>query len=221
MIDPDDEIVDAELVDDTPAAIELLSNEEVAQRTGLANLRRRLLSLDDQRIALVAAQDADGLAYGSAAIRDIITDLSALKRNVDADLAKLLLACHEAAGLSPRRNPKHFVEGLGEVSVPGGNERTNWQSEEILKLLVKRTFFDHETGEKKDLGTQEGAVAEFVDILKSCLSFGASTAWKVGTFDNATKSYVGGLRGVGIEPEDYCTEQAKQRLAVIPKRPAS
>lgn len=221
MNDPDDEIIDAELVDDTPAAIELLTNEEVAQRTGLADLRRALLGLDDQRIALVAAQDADGLAFGSAALRDIITDLSALKRNVDADLAALLLACHEAAGLTPRRNPKHFVEGLGEVDVPGGNERKNWESEAILKLLVQRTFFDHETGEKKDLGTQEDAVAEFVEILKSCLSFGGSTAWKVGTWDGATKSYVGGLRGVGIDPEDFCDEQAKQRLAVIPKRPSA
>lgn len=218
----DAEIIEGELVDDEPRAIEPVgSPASVAQRAGLAALRRGLLALDDQRAEMVARQDADGLAHGSADLRDIITDLSALKRNVESDLAVLLLACHEAAGLSPRRNPKHFVEGLGEIDVPGGNERKDWDSKAILKLLVQRTFFDHETGEKKDLGTQEDAVAEFVEILESCLTFGPSTSWKVGTKDSSTGGYVNGLRGVGIDPEDYCTEQAKPRLAVIPKRPGS
>ena len=218
----DNEIVDAEIVDDTPSALALPDLDLTTSRgAGLASLRRGLLVLDDMRADMVARQDADGLAHGAADVRDIITDLSALKRNVESDLAALLLACHAAAGLSPRRNPKHFVEGLGEIDVPGGNERKDWESGKILKLLVQRTFFDHETGEKKDLGTQEDAVAEFVEILKSCLSFGGSTAWKVGTWDKPTESYVGGLRGVGIDPSDFCSEQAKPRLAVIPKRPGS
>lgn len=222
MNDPDQTIIDAELVDDEPSAIEPIGTEaSIEQRAGLAELRRGLLTLDDQRIEMVQRQDADGLALGAADVRDIITDLAALKRACESDLAQLLLACHEAAGLSPRRNPKHFVEGLGEVAVPGGNERKDWESDKILKLLVQRTFYDHETGEAKDHGSAEHAVEAFVDLLKSCLSFGSSTAWKVGAWDGATKSYVGGLRGAGIEVGDYCSEQEKPRLAVIPKRPGS
>ena len=218
----DNEIIDAELVDDTPSALVALPNAvAVETRSGLAELRRGLLALDDQRADMVARQDADGLAHGAADVRDIITDLSALKRNVESDLAALLLACHEAAGLSPRRNPKHFVEGLGEIDVPGGNERKDWESGKILKLLIQRTFYDHETGEAKPHASPREAVEGFVEILESCLSFGPSTAWKVGTWDKPTESYIGGLRGVGIEPEDYCTEQANPRLAVIPKRPGS
>ena len=217
----DDDPIDGELVGDNPSALEPAATGVVQRGAGLAALRRGLLALDDQRIAMVQRQDADGLAHGSADLRDIITDLSALKRNVDSDLAQLLIACHDAAGLSPRRNPKHFVAGLGEVDVPGGNERKDWQSEEILRLLIQRTFYDHETGEAKPHESPEAAVEAFVDLLKSCLSFGGSTAWKVGTWDGSAKVYVGGLRGVGIEPEDYCTEQAKPRLAAIPKRPSS
>ena len=218
----DNEIVDAEIVDDTPSALALPDLDLTTSRgAGLASLRRGLLVLDDMRADMVARQDADGLAHGAADVRDIITDLSALKRNVESDLAALLLACHAAAGLSPRRNPKHFVEGLGEIDVPGGNERKDWESGKILKLLIQRTFYDHETGEAKAHETPQAAVEAFVEILESCITFGPSTSWKVGTKDSSTGGFVNGLRGVGIDPSDYCSEQAKPRLAVIPKRPGS
>ncbi len=216
----DNDIIDGELVDDTPGEIEPVAHEVARTGGGLAELRRGLLALDDQRAEMVRRQDADGLAHGIADVRDIITDLSALKRASESDLGGILIACHEAAGLSPRANPKHFVDGLGEVKVPGGTERKNWQSEDLLRRLVRETLYDAETGEARFDSPADAADA-IIEMLLSCISFTGSLSWKVGTWDGASKSYVGGLRGHGIEPEDYCDEGEKPRLAVIPKRPGS
>lgn len=216
----DEDIIDAELVDDEPSAIEPTAHEVARRGGGLAELRRGLLALDDQRAEMVRRQDADGLAHGIADVRDIITDLSALKRASESDLGAILIACHEAAGLSPRANPKHFVDGLGEVKVPGGTERKNWQSEDLLRRLVRETLYDTETGEARFDSPSDAADA-IIEMLLSCISFTGSLSWKVGTWDKPSESYVGGLRSYGIEPEDFCDEGEKPRLAVIPKRPGS
>lgn len=224
-----DEVIDAELVDDEPSAVEHVgSATSVEQRHGLAELRRGLMVLDDQRMAMTAAGDVDGLAHGVADIRDILSDLRALERACQSDLAQLLLLFHEAAGGSQFRNPKHVVPGIGEVKVPGGNERKGWESERLLRLLTnnlvagqKEVQVDGETGEIITTDNDTQTIAEFaesmIEMLTSCVSFTSSLSWKVGQQNSVTKEW-SGLKGYGIDPSDWCDETPKPRLAEIPKR---
>lgn len=227
---PDDaEVVEGELVDDSARAVEHVGTAtSVEQRQGLAELRRGLMALDDQRMAMTAAGDVDGLAHGVADIRDILSDLRALERACLVDEGQLLLYFHAISGGKPHRNPKHVVPGIGEVKVPGGNDRKGWESEDLLRLLTDKVVkaqkaleLDAETGELIATDEDTSTVAEFaesmVEMLLSCVSFTSSLSWKVGQQDSVTKEW-SGLKGYGIDPSDWCEETPKPRLAEIPKR---
>lgn len=220
-----EEVIEGELVDDTPRAVEHVGTDaSVEQRQGLAELRRGLMVLDDQRLAMKDAGDVDGLVIGVADIRDILTDLRALERACIVDVAQLLMVFHEASGGKPSRNPKHITPGIGEVKVPGGNERKGWESEKLLRLLVKNlvdeqrsTEPDPATGELADTLTVPEFAETMIEMLLACVPFTSSLGWKVGTYDKGTDTWTG-LKAFGIDPGDYCDETPKPRLAEIPKR---
>jgi hypothetical protein len=219
----DEEVIDGELVDDEPRAVEHVETAtSVEHRQGLASLRRGLMALDDQRMAMTAAGDVDGLAHGVADIRDILSDLRALERACLVDAGQWLILYHLWSGGKPHRNPKHVVPGIGEVKVPGGNERKGWESERLVRLLTRRLVdeqreLDPETGELTDTLTVAEFSERMVAMLLSCVPFTSSLSWKVGQQDSVTKEW-SGLKGYGIDPSDWCEETPKPRLAEIPKR---
>lgn len=215
--DVDDEIIDGEIVE-VGTEIEAVASE-IDYRSGLAQIRRGIAHLDDQRAAMFAAGDVDGLAWGAVNTGTVRNDLSTLQHSMRSDIARLLAFFHGVAGGSKFRNPKHFVPDLGEIKVPGGKERKNWNSKPLFQELMRHTLYD-ENGELKFDSVAE-AIQAVEDMLFDCLGFTGSMSWKVGQWDAVAKVYKGGIRSRGFDPEDWCDETDRPKLADLPKKEAS
>lgn len=220
----DDEIIEAEVIDEIEDRLAESGACEPGEEvepvdffpdslplSGVAALRQGLMLLDDQRQALAAKGDIDSLAYGSADLAVIIGDLQTLNRSTRLDIAKLMLAAHEGK----RGNPKHEVPGLGIIDVPGGHEWRDWESERLLRKLMTDAIT--EDGELRHFDHPSEVVDRVYEVLVACLPVTASLGWRVGKFDKATEEWTG-LRGAGIDPEDYANHAEKERLAQVPKR---
>ncbi len=192
---------------------------EVAPLSGLASARAGLLAMDDQRQRLVAARDVDALANGSADLAVIASEMATLQKQVRLDIAEIMVEDHRAAGGSERRKPKREVPGLGIVEVNGGSEWKDWDSPALFRHVALSTVCDN-NGEVAEEYVSDplGAVFAALDALAECLPLTTSLGWKVGTWDAATKGWKGGLRGRGIDPEDWGERVDKPRMAKVPAR---
>lgn len=178
--------------------------------SGVLALRQAIVALDDQRQAMTERKDVTNLAWGAADLAAVIADLQTLRRQVTADIATIV-----AEGYEGRGRLKVDIPGLGRVEVPSGNERKNWQSRELLRKVVWDVVFDPETGGYR-YDTANEMVDAIIDAVERTMPVSGSTSWKVGQFDKATETWTG-LRGQGIEPDDWCDVEAKPPLAVVPK----
>lgn len=220
--DPDAEIVDAEIVGDSTEVEPVGFDDALIPLEGVAALRRGLLTLDDQRQELARVGNVDDLAYGVADLGVVMDDLSNLRRAARDDIAKILLARQQEArdrGEKVRGNPKHEVPGLGVIDVPGGNEWKDWDSPRLLRKLMRDAILD-EDGDLLHFDHPAEVVERVYEVISACLPITASLGWRVGQFDKTTEEWTG-LRGAGIDPEDYATHAAKPRLAKVPNRPES
>lgn len=226
----DDDVVLAEIVDDLrdpelvfdSGAIVLAEDAEVGftddiPLDAITTIRRGLLQMDDARQELARQGDKDGLANGVADIALLVSDLSTIGRDARLDLARIMLAGHvDGDGEPLRGNPKHEVEGLGVVDVPGGSEWKGWESERLLRDLMVDAILDTD-GMLLPFDHPSDVVTTIFDVLVACLPVTASLQWRVGTRDKATGIW-SGLRGAGIDPEDYAERVEKDRLAKVPSR---
>lgn len=188
--------------------------------SGVAQLRRGLLALDDQRQALAEAGDVDTLALGTADLALVIGDLQDVQRSARRDIAQIMLAGHVDDDGKPKRgNPKHEVAGLGVLDVPGGNEWKEWDSVRLLGDLIKLAMLEPD-GELRSFDHPLDVADAIRDVLVMCLPVTGSLGWRVGQFDKATEEWTG-LKAAGIDPNDYANHTAKERLAVVPKRKQS
>lgn len=188
--------------------------EQAQAPPGVVELRRAVLTLDDQRQALRAAGDYTSLAYGGADLDVLLVDLHTLAKDIKRDIAALLIARHEQMGGKPKARPKVEIPHLGVVEVPGGNERTDWETDALLERVLLTCVIDDD-GTIDDTLHPSVVVKRIAEVLPTVAAIGY---WKVGKRDSATGLW-SGLRGLGIDPADYCEEQPKERLAVIPKAP--
>lgn len=203
-------------MDDTPAEVlttevELAVHPAARTTSALVAIRAAIADLDLQRRELVAAGDYVTLALGGADVATLIADLGILLDAVRRDLARLLDAL-------PRKNrrakPRVEVPGLGPVEVEGGSEWKQWRSEDLLTRLVYGCLVndDGEVIDRPPLDAAEAIVA----VLTSCLPLTESLGWRKGSKQpDGTWS---GLRGEGIDLEDYAVRTDKPRLAKLPKR---
>ena len=207
----DDEIIDAEIVE-PGTDLEPIGGTEVvrARSETLLAVRQGIAELDRQREALVLADDKEALAWAAHDVDQVKRDLSDLLEAITSDLGRLMLQSHTGRG-----NPKLQVPGLGEVDVPGGNERKGWESAKLLHDLIWNAVYDENTGHVRH-DSIFGAVDAVEQALLDTLPLSQSTAWKVGQKVAGSDEFKGGLRGRGIDPGDYCEETAKPRLAKIP-----
>lgn len=142
-----------------------------------------------------AVLNAEQLGIILCAIRDARTDLATLAARVERDL---LLEAGE----------RHFVvEGLGEFTVKRRTKRTAWQHEQMVAAVVSRvmdepaTITDPESGERLPYATIGHNVAA---RLRECVSFGAGK--------------VTGLRAIGLQPDEFCSEQPDGYSVALPAR---
>lgn len=176
----------------------------------ILSLRHLFVQMDDRRAELAEVGDVENLAIGAADVDLLAGELSAIKRQAQSDIAKILAA---------RGERKVEVEGLGVVEVKGGMDRKNWKSREVLREVIFRALVDPETGEWHNPDADAIDIAKAIEeAVANCIGMTGSTSWKVGEWDAKTERYKGGLRSVGIDPEDYCDEVPKPALATIPKR---
>lgn len=194
------------------AAVEPVGSAIETQGDPLPILRKAALALDDQRADMVARRDKVGLANGSADLALFQSDLAAVQDAVRRDLARLMLEDHG----DKRGNPKLEVDGLGVVDVPGGREWKKWESMKLMRRLAFSAILDDGGEVRADMAPSD-VVEAVLEKLTACLPTGESVAWKVGQLDKATGEW-SGLRGQGIDPEDYGDFEDKPRLAKIPKR---
>lgn len=174
------------------------------------NLRLLFAQMDDRRAELAKAGDVESLAHGAADVDLLASELSTIKRSAQADIARIFAETGER---------KREVPNLGVVEVKGGFDRKNWQSRKLLNRIIMEAILDPETGEF--FTTEPAEVASAIETaISTVLGMTGSTSWKVGE-RAADGTYKGGLRSVGINPEDYCDEVEKPRLATIPKRKAT
>lgn len=218
----DDEIVDAEIVE--PSAIEPARTAidhfagPVDHIDGLMEIRDGILQAEAQAAVLLANGDIERLANATADVKVIYDDIGTFIRARRADIANYLIAQHEREGGNPRRRPKLEVEGLGIVEVPSGRERKNWRSPELLMRLIAQAIIS-EDGEARFSDPIDAATAIYETLL-DCLPVTASLGWRVGSFDKVSETWTG-LRGHGIDLDEFSDEVEKDRLADIPKRSES
>lgn len=197
--------------------------DRTAISRAVQSLREFLVVLDNNRIALAEDGDDEGLANGAADIALLVKDLATINRDARLDIARVLDARWFAEGKmklrpdgTPSRLPEVEVEGLGRVKVAGGKERRDWESERLLRRVILGAIVDAD-GELIG-GTPIEIADRIFEAVAATVPLGGSVGWKVGKWDAASKSFIGGLRGQGLDPSEYCDEVEKPRIATIPNR---
>ena len=107
------------------------------------------------------------------------------------------------------------------IDVPGGSERKGWESRRLLHKLIRDVVADPDTGELRTFDGPLDVADAITAVIEDCLPITASTGWKVGSKNKVTGEWDNGLRGRGIDPDEWCDVIDKPRLAVVPKRAAS
>ena len=194
--------------DDLPAITETLP-EPSRNSDIIYNLRLLFAQMDDRRSELAKAGDVESLAHGAADVDLLASELSTIKRSAQTDIARIFAETGER---------KREIPNLGVVEVKGGFDRKNWKSRDVLREVIFRALVDPETGEWYNPEADAIDVAKAIEeAVANCLGMTGSTSWKVGE-KAPDGTWKGGLRSVGINPEDYCDEVEKPKLAIIPKR---
>lgn len=134
--------------------------QQVATRE-TSGLRADLLRADDLRAELYLAGDYVTLAW-------VVNEA----RKIKADLDTFVRECEEnVAALMP--NKKEAIDGLGVIEKRTTSSR-KWDSESLLKDLVRRNLDPDGTGEI----TLE-RVFNLIEALKKALPLTASLGWRV------------------------------------------
>lgn len=124
-------------------------------------LRTSLLNADNQRAQLFAAGDWNTLLYGLAELRKIKTDLDALVRETEENVAALL----------PEK--KVIVDGFGVVERRTASTR-KWESDNLMRHLVRTQLDPDGTGE-----ITLPRVFALLETLTAVLPLTASLGWRV------------------------------------------
>lgn len=223
-MNPDDEVIDAEIVEDTALQPVEAAPVAISGAHALQAIRESIVALDDQRAELARQGDVANLAYGAADLAAVAADLKVVERQARMDIATVLDSEWLAAGKmklrddgTPTRLPDVEVPGLGKVKVSGGRERVDWESERLLRRLIAQALVT-EDGELVEFETPNDAIDAMFDALSPCLPLTGSLQWRVGSEDKATSTFTG-LRGQGIDPDEWCDIKISDRVATVPRRP--
>lgn len=158
----------------------------------------RHLALDVFTGDLIEATDealvSENVAYVASyliRLRDLKADVAGYYRDVEQRLLELM---------GERRVE---ITGLGVVESHRRTKRTKWDYETLIPTLVARALdereVDPETGEFRE---REGHTV--ARVLRECVSFSGGK--------------VTGLRARGLEPDEFCEEQADGWSVQLPPR---
>lgn len=136
------------------------AGHEIAQST-TGGLRADLLRADDRRAELYAAGDYVTLAWVVNEARKFKADLDAFVRECEENVAALM------------PNKKEVIDGLGVVEKRTTSSR-KWESDVLLRTLVRRTLDPDQTGELKVEN-----IKSLLSMLEQVLPLTASLGWRV------------------------------------------
>lgn len=129
--------------------------------TATDGLRADLLRADERRAELYAAGDYVTLAFVVNEARKIKADLDAFLRECEENVAALM------------PNKKEVIDGLGVVEKRTTSSR-KWESDVLLRTLVRRTLDPDQTGELKVEN-----IKSLLSMLEQVLPLTASLGWRV------------------------------------------
>lgn len=167
--------------DDTTANLPAATAATPVSADPVQSLRRAILAMSDDAKHLAETGEWEALIRGLEPLQKVLGDLRILERDVKNYIADTM------------PEPRVTVEGVGTVERKAQITRRNWQSEDLLRLLVRRALVDETTGEIPSSPME--AVSRVLDEIQSCVPFTGSTAWRVGA-----------LRDRGLDPDDWCDE---------------
>lgn len=158
------------------------------------------LTLQGARVGVEDALRCAGEMTDFYALVDVLVDLRDLKALVAAAFTEV-----ECLAMSVMPEKKSEVPGVGIVEAKKGVRRTKWQHDEVFKHVLARVidtpgvFYDEE-------GTAlypAQAAANVVERLRDVLS----PSWKVG-----------GLRSLGLQPDEFCEQSDGEYGLMLPPR---
>lgn len=140
---------------------------------------------------------ADALVVLMTAVRDCRAGLDVLGKKIEQDLI------HTAG------KKRFTVDGVGEVEIKGNTKRTAWQWDDLLSAIISRVMDEPTT-----LYDEDGTLLPYVQI-------GYNLGAKLRECVGMNYGKVTGLRELGIDPSEYCTETFDGWSVKLPKREAS
>lgn len=163
--------------------------------TVLDDLDAFVADLAEVLVDIIERGDADELVRVMVAIRELRADLA---NTYDLVERRLVIAMDGAR----HRN----VPDVGEVEVKRRTKRTAWDHDALIPAVVARIVdepgivWNGDTGERfppNAIGTN------LARRLRDCISFGAGK--------------VTGLRALGLQPDEFCTERDDGYAVTIPR----
>lgn len=134
----------------TELEVTRLPDRSVESLDVLAELRKAIVRLDDQRQLLAEIGEWERLVYGLDGLRVLIADLQTLARSVEDD----------AIALMPTKRVE--LEGLA-AEKRSGSKVTHWDDDAVLKALL----------DKAEIGTP-------LELGREILRAGAVSYWRKG-----------------------------------------
>ncbi len=131
---------------------------EASPPTTLDTLRQTIARMVDEIADLEAEGDYVSLGHGLCSLDTLARDFSALKRETEQALARVM--------------PSKKVELPGVVlERRKSTKRSEWQHDELLPVVLRRLLTDPETGETLPLATLNGLAERIRSVL--------TPSWKV------------------------------------------
>ncbi len=128
-------------------------------------------------------------------IRELRAGLATLAGDVTKDL------------LAHADEKRFVVPDIGEVEIKKSTKRTQWRHDEMLPAVIARVMDEKETLYDRDTGE----LLPYVQIghnltsrLRECVSLGGGK--------------VTGLRAIGLQPDEFCKEEADGWDVKLPPR---
>jgi hypothetical protein len=132
----------------------------------LEDWRTTIDLLDQYRAELAWNGDTPRLAFGLDRVRDLRRALGDLERAIETDVAELMDGKTET------------VDGLGTIERRKGTTRKSWQSEDLLRQLVRDAYLDAvddlEPGDDPSM-----IVGRVFDTVTDCVPITPSLGWRV------------------------------------------
>jgi hypothetical protein len=166
----------------------------------LLALRQALALLEDEARDIALTGDYETLARGYAELVALKRDLTTIV-GIVADLIVDTVPVQVSSKGKEYRDPVHIDE-VGTFEVVRRAPTRRWESDELLRKLVRDNLVDRSTGELPDEATLE-VVERVVAAITAAAPFTPSMGWRVTA-----------LREQGVDIDDYCSTNRPEGLTL-------